>query len=137
MGLGGSACNGAIRRTCEVHHALPLRLPLPTSKSERRSASQAARAAVGGVADVGIGDVGNSVVDVPAVGSDARGTDAKGTVHRGPPDSTVVAAGSNAGGNATGTLVMNGSEPVASANGGCSRGGSARRRKPRKASASS
>jgi len=35
--LEGKPCNGAIRRTCEVHHNLPLRLPLPSSKkSDRR-----------------------------------------------------------------------------------------------------
>lgn len=36
--LEGSQCNGPIRRTCEVHHTLALRLPLPLSKSDRKRA---------------------------------------------------------------------------------------------------
>jgi len=34
--LEGSLCLGAIRRACEAHHALALKLPLPASKAERR-----------------------------------------------------------------------------------------------------
>eukprot|EP00929_Paragymnodinium_shiwhaense_P060520 TRINITY_DN30218_c0_g1_i1.p1 TRINITY_DN30218_c0_g1~~TRINITY_DN30218_c0_g1_i1.p1 ORF type:complete len:570 (+),score=132.61 TRINITY_DN30218_c0_g1_i1:74-1783(+) len=37
--LEGSACNGPVRKACEVHHSLALRLPLPASKSERRKLS--------------------------------------------------------------------------------------------------
>eukprot|EP00930_Biecheleria_cincta_P046379 TRINITY_DN3198_c0_g1_i2.p1 TRINITY_DN3198_c0_g1~~TRINITY_DN3198_c0_g1_i2.p1 ORF type:complete len:552 (-),score=114.58 TRINITY_DN3198_c0_g1_i2:49-1704(-) len=34
--LEGSPCQGAIRKTCELHKGPPLRLPLPESKKERR-----------------------------------------------------------------------------------------------------
>jgi len=46
--LEGKPCNGAIRRTCEVHHNLPLRLPLPSSKKSdrRRTLSPATTSAV-------------------------------------------------------------------------------------------
>lgn len=49
-GLGGSTCFGAIRRTCEVHHSLPLRLPLPASKAERRGKRSGSSRSPSGVA---------------------------------------------------------------------------------------
>lgn len=37
----GDACRAAIRRTCEVHKSLPLRLPVPLTKAAKRRAESA------------------------------------------------------------------------------------------------
>eukprot|EP00931_Biecheleriopsis_adriatica_P057199 TRINITY_DN33920_c0_g2_i1.p1 TRINITY_DN33920_c0_g2~~TRINITY_DN33920_c0_g2_i1.p1 ORF type:complete len:580 (-),score=124.56 TRINITY_DN33920_c0_g2_i1:27-1766(-) len=42
--LEGGTCQGAIRRTCEMHRGPPLRLPLPESKKERRRSASRAHA---------------------------------------------------------------------------------------------
>eukprot|EP00927_Polykrikos_kofoidii_P034589 TRINITY_DN29318_c0_g1_i1.p1 TRINITY_DN29318_c0_g1~~TRINITY_DN29318_c0_g1_i1.p1 ORF type:complete len:591 (-),score=73.67 TRINITY_DN29318_c0_g1_i1:212-1984(-) len=51
--LHGDACNGCVRRTCEAHHALALRLPLPCSKSERKRIASEQKAKAKASAEIG------------------------------------------------------------------------------------
>jgi len=60
--LAGSACFGAIRRTCEAHRMAPLRLPLPSSRIDRRRAAARQAEALSSPSSRDAGDTGGGEV---------------------------------------------------------------------------